>query len=147
MPASAEEAEPFPQHKLVCKDDAAFFITVGMASKTSKAMSKYRALPYFPYKECEWFKTTEINLNEIFELPDEPTMFNFVSMVFRDGSRTKLIIMPDTPWAVQAKKDKWIEHFYEDYIEDTIAVDDKGDNSCSRKVMKAKKEKEDRIFL
>jgi hypothetical protein len=130
---SAEKATPFPLRRLVCKSDAVIAITFAMAkSETTKRIGKTIALPFFPLAEYNCLREVELDLNESFEMPEKHKMLEYDIRLFRHDFRTKFIMVPTSSWALKAKKEKEIEHFYEDCFEEMLVVNKENDEAAER---------------
>lgn len=118
--------------RFLSKKDAVIQIqfVMGKGEKTT-IICETIELPFSPLCEFIILRSIEMDLNESFDLPDKPAMFEYDIRLFRDDFRTKFIIVPCSTWAIKAKKEKDLEHFYEDCFEEMIVVKKDEDDSTS----------------
>lgn len=114
----------------VCKTDAVLEIAFAMAKAETSNVGKHVLLPFLPLKEFEMLRSLELDLSESFHLPEKPKMLEYDILFFRKDFRTNFILVPTSPWALKAKKEKEIKHFYEDCFEEMIVVNKENDDAA-----------------
>jgi hypothetical protein len=96
-------------------------------------IGKHVLLPFLPLKEFEMLRALlELDLSESFHLPEKPRMLEYDILFFRKDFRTNFILVPTSPWALKAKKEKEIKHFYEDYFKEMIIVNKENDDAAEK---------------
>ena len=101
-----------------------------MAKAETSNVGKHVLLPFLPLKEFEMLRALELDLSESFHLPEKPRMLEYDILFFRKDFRTNFILVPTSPWALKAKKEKEIKHFYEDCFEEMIVVNKENDDAA-----------------
>lgn len=114
----------------ICKTDPVLEITFAMAKAETPNVGKHVLLPFLPLKGFEMLRALELDLSESFHLPEKPRMLDYNILLFREDFRTKFILVPTSTWAIKAKKEKEIKHFYEDCFEEMIVVNKEYDDAA-----------------